>query len=185
MKHGYVTIGVLVAALGAGPATSVVQDAYQQWTNPNRPAIEQAIQNPNSLERMLGVAYGAGSAGQAKADEYAKEGRKAFSNADYATALDRYKKSVELVPEAARYSVIASCLINLGEPKQAEEYAKKGIQVDPNESSLYTNLAEAYEKQGRLTEAKQAVGKALEIKKAKGLDLQPGFLKVYDRIMAY
>jgi predicted Zn-dependent protease len=71
-------------------------------------------------------------------------------------ALGMVKKAVDLDPQNAAYlDSLGWAYFKLGDNDLAEEYLRKALLRNPNDSTMQDHLAEVYAKQGKL---KQAVG---------------------------
>lgn len=100
---------------------------------------------------------------------YQNEGRNAQNRGDWETALTYYKKAAYLNPYSSEIlNDLALAYEKNGLYKQAEETLKKAIKVDPDYLSSYYNLAQLYEKMGKIDLAVEYY--KLRVKKSKSED---------------
>lgn len=88
----------------------------------------------------------------------------AIADFDWAGAEAEYRRAVQLAPNdgTTKFS-LATLLATLGQPVQAAELTRQALATDPLHASWYYWLSVYLSTLGRIDEAGQAIGKALEL----------------------
>jgi tetratricopeptide (TPR) repeat protein len=95
-------------------------------------------------------------------DEKAK-GNAAFSAGDHVTAVGHYVAAVAAAPDnAVLYSNRAAALLGMRAFADAEQSARKCVELDPSFAKGYGRLAEALRLTGKKSEARRALEKGLD-----------------------
>lgn len=87
---------------------------------------------------------------------------------DWGKAVENYKKSAEIYPQAEPYNSIGAVYMMQNKLIEAEQAFRQGIKTDPKAAHVISNLGVIFAQTGRLEEAKEQFGKAIMI--------QPDFL---------
>lgn len=79
---------------------------------------------------------------------------------DYEQALASFAAAIAIDPQPRTLRRAAECALQAQELRLAEEYAKKGTELDPNHASAHRIQAKVLQASGRRNEARQALERA-------------------------
>ncbi len=106
------------------------------------------------------LALACGSAGEIRSEPqrsfayYYNLGMAAFDKKDYRSAIEHFKRSIQLNPNIPRtHNDLGMCYMYLREHKQAIPNFERALQLDPDFAEAHNNLGITYYSLGRLQEA--------------------------------
>ncbi|MEI7474768.1 MAG: tetratricopeptide repeat protein [bacterium] len=152
----------------------VLPNGYQQNT-PGRTIITQ--RDINTLSRVYSGSqdiYSVNYVTKAKQlpnpssqedlNDYLKTANDYYTKGNYNSALDYYKKILEVTPDNVIINGNVGCCYNLlNEYDKALEYLKKSLSLNPNNAITYINCGYSYKGKGLYKEAIESYNKALAI----------------------
>lgn len=102
-------------------------------------------------------------ASAAGAHDAKAEGNAAFASGNFLTALERYVAGIAAAPDnAVLHSNRAAALLGLKAYADAEQSARRCVELDPNFAKGYGRLGEALRLLGKKTEARRVLGEGLD-----------------------
>lgn len=102
-------------------------------------------------------------ASAADAHDAKAKGNAAFASGDFLTALERYVAGIATAPDnAVLHSNRAAALLGLKAYADAEQSARRCVELDPSFAKGYGRLGEALRLSGKKTEARRVLGEGLD-----------------------
>ncbi len=85
------------------------------------------------------------------------------SGGEYERAIDRFKKSIQILPTPDAYRELANAYVSSNKPKEAEATYRAAIRMRSTDWAGYRDLAAFYQDQGRYEEALPLFAKVIQL----------------------
>ncbi|MBK9070620.1 MAG: DnaJ domain-containing protein [Myxococcales bacterium] len=128
-------------------------------------AISRAYEGPAGSGALAqGTTSGAAQSASEHAAELYERACQTEIAGDAAGALNLFRAAVRLTPTAKYLRRAAMCALTAGQVASAEEFARKGVAVDPADVSMQRLLAQAFRDGGKLAEAEEVLVMAMAMR---------------------